>query len=118
VIDAGVTVDPWSRFRHRKSTHKYGDNIKMIIVMQCSEENIQHPIRTPFQFGRVVEYMLFSFADDFNLRDGAKPGDSNRDDPNLLILSQVMLELKAEVNDSLDVALEKADCVDSSVNYF
>lgn len=62
----------------------------MVVAMQCIEKNLPALIRTPHQFGRVIEHMIFS------LRNGAKPGDSNKDDPNIVILAQVVPKLKAE----------------------
>lgn len=107
IIDIGVTINSWKRFTHHKIDHKYKDNIKMIIVMECSEQNRPSLIRTSHQFGRVVEYMLFSFGPDFSLRNRPKSGDGNNSDPNIAILLQAMPDLKTELNQFLDEALEK-----------
>lgn len=79
--------------------------------MCSSAENRPSFIQSTFQFGRVVEYMLFSFGREFSLRNGANK------DPNIKLLAQVMPKLKLETSQELDAALEKNNYVALSVSF-
>jgi hypothetical protein len=118
VFDWGVTCDPWKRFISRKTSHNYDDSVGMIILTRCSEENMPPPIRTPHSFGRVIEWQVGSFSDQFTPRDGAKSGDGQCEDPNNKKLAAMMTDLGEEVDEMLSQALENALYVTSKVSYY
>jgi len=105
VIRLGVTCDPYKRFLEQKLKYKFASDVRMLIVMQCSVQNLPPKIGDPFVFGRTVEY-IFESINFPNLMKDTKAGDGATSSKYPKILASSMIGLKKVVHALVDTTLE------------
>jgi len=115
VFDFGVTTDPAERFADRKSRHRYGSDVRMLILMKCSDENLPTKVQTPFLFGRTIEHMI-ALSDFPKLSPDAKAGDGTASEKNAARLASIMHNLQNSTELLIDAALKDRKYVTSKDN--
>jgi hypothetical protein len=120
IFDFGVSRDLSNRMGERINKHKYDPKkIGMLVIKECRYDNIPSPyIMTPHSHGRVIEHTVGMLRSEFSLRENAKAGDGPLEDPNNQLLAKILFgELRDDVLQSIDNALEKSDYVKPTVSF-